>query len=42
MIHYPTSTNDPHPHAQQIKHNNLHGRMTNLPHRDDGLPSPIL
>jgi hypothetical protein len=42
VIPYATSTTYPHPHALKIKHNTLHKIRTNIPHGDDGLPSPIL
>ena len=42
VIHYPILTKDPHPHARQTNQNTLHERRTNIPHGDNGLPSPIL
>ena len=41
MMHFLNSTKYPHPHSQQIKHNTLNERRTNIPHGDTGLSAPI-
>jgi hypothetical protein len=38
MIHYPTSTHDPHSHAKCIKYDTLYETGTNVPHNVSSHP----